>query len=99
MSGKTTKELMLRVLVMESPGNCSTALMMRLWKSPDWYYHEWVPEVCETCGDDPETLTISYRTRKGEEYGETYWDFGLPQVLEALDKWDKQHGKAVENRG
>lgn len=92
MSGKTTKELMLRVLVMESPelfdGTDDAPVEVT-----DWYYHEWVPEVCETCGDDPETLIISYRTRKGEEYGETYWDFGLPQVLEALDKWDEKYGR------
>lgn len=32
-------------------------------------------------------------------YDEYYDYFGLPNILEALDKWDKQYGKVVENRG
>lgn len=98
MSGKTTKELMLRVLVMESPelfdGTDDAPVEVT-----DWYYHEWVPEVCETCGDDPEMLTIAFETKSGERYSQYYDYFGLPNILEALDKWDKQYGKVVENRG
>ena len=44
-------------------------------------------------------LTIAFETQNGERYSEYYDYFGLPNILEALDKWDKQYGKVVENRG
>lgn len=55
--------------------------------------------VCETCGDDPEMLTIAFETKNGERHSQYYDYFGLPNILEALDKWNKQYGKVVENRG
>lgn len=44
-------------------------------------------------------LTIAFETKNGECYSKYYDYFGLPNILEALDKWDKQYGKVVENRG
>lgn len=44
-------------------------------------------------------LTIAFETKSGERYSQYYDYFGLPNILEALDKWDKQYGKVVENRG
>ncbi len=37
-------------------------------------------------------LTIAFETKSGERYSEYYDYFGLPNILEALDKWDKQYG-------
>lgn len=39
-------------------------------------------------GDDPETLTVEYLTHGGEVQSETYWDFGLPRLLETIEKWN-----------
>ena len=55
--------------------------------------------VCETCGDDPEMLTIAFETKSGERYSEYYDYFGLPNILEALGKWDKQYGMDNETTG
>ena len=87
----TTKTLLLRVLMVESP-DLFDGTDDEPVEVTDWQYNEYSPGFCETCGDDPETLYIVYRTRKGKEHGETYWYVGLPQVLEALDKWDKKYG-------
>lgn len=88
MTEPTTKTLLFRVLMVESP-ELFDGTDDEPMEVTDWHYHEYVPAACETCGDDPETLTISYRTRTGKENAEIYWYFGLPQVLEALDKWDE----------
>lgn len=47
--------------------------------------------VCGTCGDDPEMMTIIYETKGGKQYGQSYDYFGLPNLLETLDKWDEEH--------
>lgn len=71
MSGKTTKELMLRVLVMESPelfdGSDNQPVRVTSYN-----YSEYCPAACETCGDEPEMLAIGYVTRNGREGSETY---------------------------
>lgn len=36
-------------------------------------------------------LTIIYETKEGKQYGQTYDYFGLPNLLETLDKWDEEH--------
>lgn len=97
-TGKSTNELLMRVLQVESP---------ELFDGSDdqpvrvvgYDYLPFCEAVCETCGDDPEMLTIAFETKSGERYSEYYDYFGLPNILEALDKWDKQYGKVVENRG
>ena len=43
-------------------------------------YSPFVEAACDTCGPDPETLTIEYLTHGGEVKSETYWDFGLPSI-------------------
>lgn len=51
------------------------------------YVHgEYVPAICETCGDFPEHLGITYVTRGGRPECETYPDFGLDDVLDALER-------------
>lgn len=97
-TSKSTNELLMRVLQVESPElfDGSEHEPVRV---TSYNYSEYCPAACETCGDEPEMLTIGYVTRNGREGGETYDYFGLPRVLEALDEWDKQHGKAVENLG
>lgn len=50
------------------------------------YVHgEYVPAICETCGDFPEHLGITI-TRGGRPECETYPDFGLDDVLDALER-------------
>lgn len=97
-TGKSTNELLMRVLQVESP---------ELFDGSDnqpvrvvgYDYLPFCKAVCETCGDDdPEMLTIAFETKSGERYSQYYY-FGLPNILEALGKWDKQYGKVVENRG
>lgn len=80
----TTERLMARVLRVGSPG---------LFDDTDdepavvtGYVHgEYVPAICETCGDFPEHLGITYVTRGGRPECETYPDFGLDDVLDALE--------------
>lgn len=60
-------------------------------KVTDYDYMPFCQAVCETCGDDPEMLTIIYETKEGKQYGQTYDYFGLPNLLETLDKWDEEH--------
>lgn len=51
------------------------------------YVHgEYVPAICETCGDFPEHLGITYVTHGGRPECETYPDFGLDDVLDALER-------------
>lgn len=51
------------------------------------YVHgEYAPAICETCGDFPEHLGITYVTRGGHPECETYPDFGLDDVLDALER-------------
>lgn len=81
----TTERLMARVLRVGSP---------RLFDDTDdepavvtGYVHgEYVPAICETCGDFPEHLGITYVTRGGRPECETYPDFGLDDVLDALER-------------
>lgn len=81
----TTERLMARVLRVGSHG---------LFDDTDdepavvtGYVHgEYVLAICETCGDFPEHLGISYVTRGGRPECETYPDFGLDDVLDALER-------------
>lgn len=81
----TTERLMARVLRVGSPG---------LFDDTDdepavvtGYVHgEYVPAICETCGDFPEHLGITYVTRGGRPECKTYPDFGLDDVLDALER-------------
>lgn len=81
----TTERLMARVLRVGSPG---------LFDDTDdepavvtGYVHgEYAPAICETCGDFPEHLGITYVTRGGRPECETYPDFGLDDVLDALER-------------
>lgn len=90
-TSKSTNELLMRVLQVESP---------ELFDGSDYQpvrvvgydYSPFCEAVCETCGDDPEMLTIAFETKSGERYSEYYDYFGLPNILEALGKWDKQYG-------
>lgn len=50
-------------------------------------YSPFVEAVCDTCGDDSEMLTVEYLTHGGEVQSKTYWDFGLPRLLETAEKW------------
>lgn len=81
----TTERLMARVLRVGSPG---------LFDDTDdepavvtGYVHgEYVPAICETCGDFPEHLGITHVTHGGRPECETYPDFGLDDVLDALER-------------
>lgn len=81
----TTERLMARVLRVGTPG---------LFDDTDdepavvtGYVHgEYAPAICETCGDFPEHLGITYVTRGGRPECETYPDFGLDDVLDALER-------------
>lgn len=81
----TTERLMARVLRVGTPG---------LFDDTDdepavvtGYVHgEYAPAICETCGDFPEYLGITYVTRGGRPECETYPDFGLDDVLDALER-------------
>ena len=81
----TTERLMARVLRVGSPG---------LFDDTDdepavvtGYVHgEYAPAICETCGNFPEHLGITYVTRGGRPECETYPDFGLDDVLDALER-------------
>lgn len=80
-----SERLMARVLRVGSPG---------LFDDTDdepavvtGYVHgEYAPAICETCGDFPEHLGITYVTRGGRPECETYPDFGLDDVLDALER-------------
>lgn len=96
-TSKSTNELLMRVIAVESP-ELFDGSEDELVRVTSYNYSEYCPAACETCGDEPEMLTIGYVTRNGREGSETYDYFGLPRVLEALDEWDKQHGKAKECR-
>lgn len=81
----TTERLMARVLRVGSPG---------LFDDTDdepavvtgYVHREYVPAICKTCGDFPEHLGIAYVTRGGRPECETYPDFGLDDVLDALER-------------
>ena len=81
----TTERLMARVLRVGSPG---------LFDDTDdepavvtgYVHREYVPAICETCGDFPEHLGITYVTRGGRPECKTYPDFGLDDVLDALER-------------
>lgn len=51
-----------------------------------YVHREYVPAICETCGDFPEHLGIAYVTHGGRPECETYPDFGLDDVLDALER-------------
>lgn len=90
-TGKSTNELFMRVLQVESPElfDGSEDEPVRV---TSYDYLPFCEAVCETCGDDPEMLTITFENKSGERYYQVYDYFGLTNILEALDKWDKQHG-------
>lgn len=95
-TGKSTNELLMRVLQVESPElfDGSDDQPVRV------VGYDYSPFcVCETCGDDPEMLTIGFETKNGERYSQYYDYFGLPNILEALGKWDKQYGMDNETTG
>ena len=52
-----------------------------------YVHREYVLAICETCGDFPEHLGIAYVTRGGRPECETYPDFGLDDVLDALERF------------
>lgn len=83
--------LMMRVLRVESPelfdGTDSEPLAV---VGVD--YGEYVPAICETCGDYPEHLDLGYVTRGGWLDSEGYLDFGLPEVLDALECYAAMYG-------
>lgn len=81
----TTERLMARVLRVGSPGlfddtDDEPAVMT------GYVHGEYVPAICETCGDFPEHLGITYVTRGGRPECKTYPDFGLDDVLDALER-------------
>jgi hypothetical protein len=95
-TSKSTNELLMRVLQVESPElfDGSDDQPVRV------VGYDYSPFcVCETCGDDPEMLTIAFETKNGECYSQCYDYFGLPNILEALGKWDKQYGMDNETTG
>lgn len=55
-------------------------------------YSEYVPVICETCGDYPEHLDLRYVTHGGWLDAEGYLDFGLPEVLDALKRYAARYG-------
>ncbi len=96
-SSVLTNELMMRVLQVESPelfdGSDKEPVEVTDYKRKKW-------EICPygTCVF-PDELYITYQTRGGKSVRRQYDEFGMPEILDALDEWDKQHGKAVENLG
>lgn len=68
-TSKSTNELFMRVLQVESP---------ELFDGSDdqpvrvvgYDYSPFCEAVCETCGDDPEMLTIAFETKSGERYSQ-----------------------------
>lgn len=89
MTSPTTKELLMRVIAVESPelfdGSDNEPIEVT-----SYYYQE--EDTCQygTCGF-PESLRIGYRTRGGKTEYLEYEYFGLPNLLGTLDKWDRQH--------
>lgn len=96
-TSKSTNELFMRVLQVESPelfdGSDKEPVEVTDYKRKKW-------EICPygTCVF-PDELYITYQTRGGKSVRRQYDEFGMPEILDALDEWDKQHGKAVENLG
>ena len=91
----TTNELLMRVLRVETP-----ELFDGTGDEPaevvGWDHHDYCPAICDTCGDEPENLTIEYRARDGLTNYVSYDGFGLAEVLEALERWDAAVGKESE---
>ena len=92
----TTNDLLMRVLRVESPGLFDGSEYEPM-EGVEWGHCDYCPAICETCGDEPEKLTIKYRTRNGLTDYESYDDFGLAEMMEALDKWDaNREGRKTE---
>lgn len=89
MTSPTTKELLMRVIAVESPklfdGSDNEPIEVTSYS-----YQEEGTRLCDTC-DYLELLLIGYRTRGGKTKHQKYEYFGLPNLLETLDKWDRQH--------
>lgn len=89
MTSPTTKELLMRVIAMESPklfdGSDNEPIEVTSYS-----YHEEGAHLCETC-DYSELLFIGYRTRGGKTKYLEYEYFDLSDLLRTLDKWDRQH--------
>lgn len=60
----TTNDLLMRVLRVESPGLFDGSEYEPM-EVVEWDHCDYCPAICETCGDEPENLTIKYRTRNG----------------------------------
>lgn len=94
-TGKSTNELLMRVLQVESPelfdGSDNEPIEVTSYS-----YQEEGMRLCDTC-DYPELLLIGYRTRGGKTKHLKYEYFGLPNLLETLDKWDRQHDDTRES--
>lgn len=87
MTSPTTKELLMRVIAMESP-----KLFDRSDNEPievTYYQHE--------IYGSSESLYIEYRTRGGKTEYLKYEYFDLSALLETLDKWDRQHDDTRES--
>ena len=92
----TTNELLMRVLRVESPGLFDGSEYEPM-EVVEWDHCDYCPAICKTCGDEPENRTIKYRTRNGLTDYESYDDFGLAEMMEALDKWDaNEEGRKTE---
>lgn len=77
-TGKSTNELLMRVLQVESPElfDGSDDQPVRV------VGYDYSPFcVCETCGDDPEMLTIAFETKSGERYSQKV-TFQVGRVVE-----------------
>lgn len=89
MTSPTTKELLMRVIAVESPklfdGSDNEPIEVTSYS-----YREEGMRLCDTC-DYSELLFIGYRTRGGKTKHLEYEYFDLSDLLRTLDKWDRQH--------
>lgn len=89
MTSPTTKELLMRVIAVESPelfdGSDNEPIEVTSYS-----YQEEGMGLCDTC-DYSELLWIGYRTRGGKTEYLEYEYFDLSDLLETLDEWDRQH--------
>lgn len=91
----TTKELLMRVIQVETP-ELFDGTDAEPAEIVDYEHHDYCPAICDTCGDEPENLSIEYRARDGLTNYVSYDGFGLSEVLEALDRWDACHKECSE---
>lgn len=84
-TSKSTNELLMRVIAVESP-ELFDGSEDELVRVTSYNYSEYCPAACETCGDEPEMLTIGYVTRNGREGSETYDYFGLTKSARSIGR-------------